>query len=39
VLIRLPDFSLIREQARAPYANSNDLFRYIEGLRIAAGES
>ncbi len=39
VTVRVPDFSLIREQARAPYANSNDLFRYMEGLRIAAGES
>jgi adenylate cyclase len=39
VIIRLPDFSLIREQARAPYSNPNDLQRYMEGLRIAAGEN
>lgn len=38
VLVRLPDFSLLREQARAPYADTNDLLRYMDGLKIAAGE-
>lgn len=38
VLVRIPDFTLLREQARAPYANTNDLLRYMDGLKIAAGQ-
>mgnify|MGYP001336245421 FL=1 len=37
VLVRVPDFSLLQEQARAPYENSNDLGRYMHGLKISAG--
>lgn len=37
VLIRMPDFSLLKEQARVPYSNTNDLVRYMDGLRTAAG--
>ena len=39
VLARISDFSLLKEQARAPYADSNDLLRYMDGLKRAAGES
>jgi len=35
VLVRQPEFSLLREQARAPYANTNDTLRYIQGLKTA----
>jgi adenylate cyclase len=38
VLVRIPEFTLLREQARAPYADTNDLLRYMGGLKIAAGE-
>ena len=37
VLVRMPDFSLLKEQARVPYSNTNDLVRYMDGLRTAAG--
>lgn len=37
VLARIPDFSLLKEQARVPYSNTNDLVRYMDGLRTAAG--
>ena len=36
VLVRQPDFSLLQEQARAPYANTGDTLRYIKGLEAAA---
>ncbi len=39
VLVRLPDFTILNEQARVPYLNSNDLLRYIDGLKIAAGQA
>lgn len=38
VLARKPDFTLLQEQARIPYADPNDLFRYMDGLRTAAGD-
>jgi TolB-like protein/Flp pilus assembly protein TadD len=37
VLVRMPDFSLLKEQARVPYSNTDDLVRYMDGLRTAAG--
>jgi len=37
VLVRLPKFSILEEQARVPYLNSNDLLRYVDGLKMAAG--
>ncbi|MCB1464583.1 MAG: tetratricopeptide repeat protein [Nitratireductor sp.] len=38
VLVRLPNFTILEEQARVPYLNSNDLLRYVDGLKMAAGE-
>jgi tetratricopeptide (TPR) repeat protein len=35
VLVRQPEFSLLREQVRAPYASINDTLRYIRGLKAA----
>lgn len=36
VLSRLPEFSLLNEQVRAPYADPNDLQRYMQGLQKVA---
>jgi class 3 adenylate cyclase/TolB-like protein/Flp pilus assembly protein TadD len=36
ILARKPDFTLLQEQARIPYADPNDLFLYMDGLRAAA---
>ena len=36
VLVRQPEFSLLREQVRAPYADTNDTLRYIGGLKAVA---
>ena len=38
VLVRQPEFTLLREQVRTPYANINDTLRYIQGLKVAVNK-
>ncbi len=39
ILARKPEFSVISEQARIPFSRLEDLTRYIDGLKVAAGQT